>query len=122
MKQAIQNENIDMVKNIIQNNNISINEPIDRFMNTPLMKAVSMNNETIVKILIKAGADVNARDKDMYTPLMKARSPRIAQMLIDHGAKTDVTDDDGYTVLGQAITRNDQPMINFYIDKGINPL
>jgi ankyrin repeat protein len=46
----------------------------------------------IVKLLVKRGADVNARDKDGRTPITYARSKEIAELLSELGAKLDILD------------------------------
>ena len=82
------------------------------FMNrTPLMQAVVMEKYDCVKILIEAGADVNARDNDGFTPLMVAASrdgvgrkdsevPGIIRLLLEHGADIDATNNRGQCALG----------------------
>jgi ankyrin repeat protein len=55
----------------------------------PLHSAVAARNAEIVRLLIAAGADVNARQQDDFTPLMAARQngdAEIEQMLLDAGA------------------------------------
>ncbi len=45
------------------------------------------DNRETVAVLLRAGADVNARDQDGYTALMLAHSPRMIKFLVAHGAK-----------------------------------
>ena len=50
-------------------------------------------------LLVQAGADVNAREEDGSTALMKARSPRMVKFLLAHGAKVDLRGKNGVTAL-----------------------
>ena len=50
---------------------INLNEPT-RNNKLPLFVAYENNNEELIKLLIKNGADINKGDRDGNTPLMKA--------------------------------------------------
>lgn len=59
----------------------------------------------MVKLLLKNGADVNARNKSHKTPLHKAAKaghPKVIEILLKHGAKKDLKDDRGRTALQYA--------------------
>ena len=75
-----------------------------------------------VQLLIKHGADVNARDKDQSTPLHLASSNRgtqIAQQLLEHGADVHAHDEIyRYTPLHLASRRNDAEMTRLLIKHG----
>jgi ankyrin repeat protein len=75
---------------------------------TALMAGAGQSdNSSIVPVLLKAGADVHARDKKCRTPLMHAAmqgSPENIRALIAAGADLDVKDDSGKTALD--LTRN----------------
>lgn len=58
---------------------------------TPLMCAVKNSRSTgVIELLVRRGADLNARDSDGKTPLMHAaennRNPDIVELLINYGA------------------------------------
>ncbi|KAI1206793.1 ankyrin [Annulohypoxylon truncatum] len=59
----------------------------------------------VVRTVIKAGADLEVRDKDMMTPLMKAALVNVdgvVRVLLDEGADIDARDDVGDTALLKA--------------------
>ncbi|KAK1793474.1 hypothetical protein P4O66_011855, partial [Electrophorus voltai] len=57
---------------------------------TPLMRVSAMSgNAAVASLLIRAGADVNVRDKDGKTPLMAAvlnNHEELVELLLDNGA------------------------------------
>lgn len=67
---AIEEDDTTAVLNYIESW-FQINVP-DKEGCTPLMYAISINNESYVDALIAAGADMNARDKSDLTVLMLA--------------------------------------------------
>ncbi|XP_031575328.1 ankyrin repeat domain-containing protein 50-like [Actinia tenebrosa] len=69
---------------------------------TALFGAIRKDNESIVRALIEADADVNKTDNDGATALFSAieyENESIVQALIDAGADVNKTDDDGQTAL-----------------------
>jgi ankyrin repeat protein len=79
------------------------------------------NNVEAVDLLIKSGANLNARDEDGQTVLM-AMAPygelATFQALISKGAALDVTDDEGRTVLMAAVANEDSAITEFLIRMG----
>lgn len=69
----------------------------------------------IIKILVEAGADVNAKDNDNRTILMTASrytsNPDIVAYLIKKGADVNSIANDGYTALEAALTHNQNSKI-----------
>jgi uncharacterized protein len=75
---------------------------------TPLMHAILAEHAdpSLVQVLIDRGADVNANDRQQWTPLLfAARNQRaaIVKQLLDAGADVDAADMYGNTPLGRAI-------------------
>lgn len=58
---------------------------------TPLHMAVAEDYQTMAKLLIDSGADIQAKGCMNYQPLHFARSPEVAQMLLDAGANLHAT-------------------------------
>lgn len=83
---------------------LPVNELIDR-NHTPLELAVSERQVAIVRVLIEAGADVNAGDG--WTPLIRAAMEHhlpIVQALLAAGADVHRLDEDGCSALACATT------------------
>ena len=76
-----------------------------------------------VEEAIKGGADVNERDDDGKTPLMRAagdnNDPEVSRILIQAGAEVDARDNDGFTPLMEvAQNRNNPEVLNVLIQAG----
>jgi hypothetical protein len=70
-----------------------------------LRVAVSTNDATITKVLLAAGAKVNATDKDKETALHSAASggsTMVAEVLLEAGADVNARDEEGLTPLHTA--------------------
>lgn len=55
-------------------------------LGTPIHMAVCSDKTEIVRLLLEAGANINAQDGDKWTCLWWARSFEMAAFLLDHGA------------------------------------
>ena len=89
-----------------------------------LIDAVRRGDIEIVKLLIKEGADVNARDKYGGTALMAAANnghTEIAKILIGRGAKVDAVDHSHRTALLFAATGPFPETVKLLLDNKSNP-
>jgi ankyrin repeat protein len=88
---------------------------------TALMWGVA--NLEKVRMLVDAGADVNAHSKQGMTPLLiaanNAGSAEIVRLLLAKGADPKATDDGGTTLLAAA-TANDLDMVRLFIERGVD--
>ena len=70
---------------------------------TPLMAAAYWNTPKVVQSLLKAGANIHARDKDGKTALMWSvagtKYPEVIAALLDAGANIRTKDKDGRKAL-----------------------
>ena len=93
---------------------------------TPLTHAASNNaNAEVVSVLIKAGADLEARDEKGGTPLMRAAgsnsNPEVVLVLLKAGAELEARDEDGWTPLMLAARYNTNPeVVSALIKAGAN--
>ena len=89
---------------------------------TALHSAVVLENEKIVRMLLKCGASTNdAMVSNGRTPLISAihkKNTVIAELLIQHGAKIDAKDKDGLTALHMAVMVIDMKNIRMLLRNG----
>lgn len=83
--------------------------PVRGCQNEILSEAVETSDIRLIKLLIKAGADVNVRDSHNRTPLIclfddrKDVDKNIFLLLLEHGADTNHETHDGETAMSQAL-------------------
>lgn len=78
-------------------------------------------NKERIELFLKAGMDINAKDNDGHTALMRALAYdnfEMVKLLIEKGADINARDNDGYTVLMLASSKKDIELSRFLIKKG----
>ena len=101
--QAIRNGDVAFVKAHLTKAEIEVRDGRGA---TPLMHAAAFGNLETLKLLLDAGADVNARnDFDATALLWAARDPEKARLLIEHGADVNAQSKQGRTPLMVASLR-----------------
>jgi len=93
---------------------------------TALHYATQSKNVSVVKALIQAGANVNAKATGNVTPLMLSLDmafgqPEIALALIRAGADVNAADVNGDTALIIAATESSDEVFRALLEKGANP-
>ncbi|KAK6856281.1 hypothetical protein PG995_008432 [Apiospora arundinis] len=93
---------------------------------TPLLVAATTRNKRLVELLLKAGAEVNARNNSNMTALHRAQSQsggvHVSELLL--GAKPgllDEVDSYGKTALYLACEKGNEKMVRFLLGKGAQP-
>jgi len=79
----------------------------------------------IIKALIDAGANVNAQNKDGYTPLIysvqEGKESAIMQMLLNAGANLNIQNNYGETALFEAVECHNLNKVKILLNAGANP-
>lgn len=119
--QAVSENDLEEVKNLIaRGENVSGREE-DSDNITPLFVAVGNGNAEIAETLLNFGAKVNARDEKRQTPLMRLdedASPELVRLLIKHGAKVNVRDQEDNTPLILAAENATAEILQILINHG----
>lgn len=105
-----------------ENGEILADLPIQRGL-IPLHLAIHGLHEEMVDLLIANGADVNARDSDYDTPLIKAAqggSEAIIMALVKAGADVNAADMSGKTPLHHLMMSGDMETVTLLINSGAN--
>ncbi len=117
---VLNNQPADMEKMLAAGADVNQRDPLDN--STPLMWAAHKGSVEMVEMLVKHGADVNAKDKWAWTPLHRAAvngNVEVVKILISHGADTKAKNDSAKTPLDCAIFGNRRPIIDLL--RGDNP-
>jgi len=91
---------------------------------TDLHAAVLRRDIDLSRSLLKAGADVNARDKDGWTPLYQAcrcLSFETVRFLLDHGADPNICTADNSTPLHAACMNSSVDYVRILLQHGADP-
>lgn len=123
--EAVKNDDIAKVKELIQNNpDLVFSKDEDGF--TPLHLAAANGHKEIVEFLLTTKADVNSRDNAGSTPLHQVSAAGgqhndIVELLLKHGAEVDAADRQGLTPLHYATLADNQDAVKSPLDHGANP-
>lgn len=74
----------------------------------------------VVKILVEAGDDVNAKDNEGCTSIFYWQSPESLRFLIEHGAKIDILNDCRKTALFSAVDCKSLDNVKILVEAGID--
>src|SRR5678815_4446778 len=88
----------------------------DREKQTPLHCAAAAGQREIIRLLVAAGAGVNAYDRDKRTPLHRhlastRRSKEVLEILLKGGADPNAKDRSGKTVLQEAARNGERDVL-----------
>lgn len=126
---AVQSGNIGVVKLLLENG-VDVNAGDTLVGWTPLMRAVShynrhlsQNRIAMTTLLLGAGADVNARDKYGFTPLIFAcgaepANQELVLLLIGSGADINARNSRGKTALSSALDSRDTAIAKLLLRLG----
>jgi ankyrin repeat protein len=119
---AVKIKSYDIVQIILDYDAVS--DLVDMKTNrTPFFYSVSNGTLEISKILLRAGASVNAVDNQCVSPLMLAATRndvKHAQLLCRALADVDIQDDNGWTALHYAAYGNSPDIIYYLLGEGAN--
>lgn len=87
---------------------------------SPLMLACSNGNFDIASYLTDNKANVEAKDKRGWTPLMFAKNEAIANLLVENKANIEARDNDGNTPLVWACCTNNADLTKYFVSKKAN--
>lgn len=107
LSQAVANEDVKKVQEILNTSaeaNVSkaAEDPSNELGDSPLHLACAKGSLPVVKMLLKQGANINAKNKEGVTPLMTATSKghkELVQYLLENGADCAIQAGNGSTAL-----------------------
>jgi ankyrin repeat protein len=110
-----------LVKSILYEKIVNINEPNINNNNTPLMYACQSTSLKLVELLIDNNADIKLKNCDGQTALhIAAREGNIdiIKLLINTRIRINKVDNEGKTALEYALYNNHVDAVNYLIKKG----
>ena len=115
---AVHVGNYEMVQLLVEEYHADVNAELSLHRYTPLQMALHRRNKDIIKFLIEAGADVNARNGRGETPLSIAISKKdygIVKMLLERGAS--IIADIEINHLVRAIEEKDHMIVRLIVSR-----
>jgi len=88
---------------------------------TPLMVAVARCRADAAKLLLDAGAHIDALDEEGATALNLSRKVPIVELLVQRGANIDHLSGDGRTPLMKAASAGDCRLVTYFLCEGADP-
>lgn len=123
-KTLINTKDDDILTNLINKINASDDTELKNTLNldSPLIEGVCTNNLEKVKLFIKYGADVNARDENGDTLLIHAcyYDYEIAEFLVEHGADINLKSPEGSSPLITAIMEERNDIVELLLQHDVN--
>jgi len=121
ISKAVENSiNIPTIQKLI-NHNIKINECLKKDLSRSLKKAIKINDETLVKMLVNNGADVNFNNIEVfYNPfdiLFEHKNENIIKIIFENGINLNNKLIET-TPLTYVLNDYNEPFIKYIIDKG----
>ena len=116
--------NIPIVRDLCNQPTIDLNTSANRSGHTPLHIAACNRNLLSATILIDAGADIDSRDKDLGSPLLRAcdaGATDIVQLFLSRGADINTCDVHGRTLLHSAAVNGHHRLIRFLLEQRMDP-
>lgn len=88
---------------------------------TPLAIAAQKGAVVIARMLLDAGADINALPENGWSPLKSAVQPghrELVDLFLEHGADINIADETGYTALMNAVNQGHDDIVETLIARG----
>ena len=122
IRHAIKEDDMEEIKTRVFTGSQKLDDPVDMYCcHTMLHDAVILNREELFEFLISQGANLNVRDQNGYTPLLKAASigrVKMCRQLIEAGVDPRHKDPHGNTPLDKAILYDNVETIR-YLKKAV---
>lgn len=120
---AVQNDDLDEVKNLIaRGKRVNVRDR-NYDGNSPLHFAVENGNLEIVQVLLNAGAKINFKNSEKRTPLMmldEDATPELVNLLLRYGAQVESVDKEKNTALIVAASYSSKDVVQTLINAGAN--
>ena len=115
--QAKKNKNYSKAASLIEDPKVALYK--SKSGETPLIIAIKNDNLDLVINLIKQGADVNNITSSFSSPLLKAKSIKVAKALVENGADYNYNSPNYGTVLHNAVRENYE-LLDYYLNLGVD--